>query len=170
MRPPIFHPQDNQRVAIVDGRDIHLLNLDEERKLVRLYGHPAVIVCTAFGPDGSRFYSIDRQGGLAVCNISSGEQLLFIPAAASNGRPVVAMAISPDGKTIALADDDDVRLIEVGTVTEPMAAERSVNEQAAQLVDRCYEQTRLTSRALEMIRNEEQLSPEVREEGKGVCH
>ena len=169
IRPPIFHPNRNDCVAIVDGRDIHLLDLEEERKLMRLYGHPAVIVCTTFNSDGSRFYSIDRQGGLAVWNTENGEQLLFLPNAVSSGQPVVVMAVSPNGNTLALADFDRIRLLEVGLVSDEMSSKRSIHREAAFVVDQCHEQTRLTSRTLELIRDNTQLTPEVRDEAIRVA-
>ena len=169
MRPPIFHPNDSNCVAIVDGRDIHFLDLEEERNLTRLYGHPAVIVCTAFNSDGSRFFSIDRQGGLAVWNTDNGEQLLFIPEAASSVQPAVAMAVSPNGNTLALADYDRIRLLEVDLVTDELSSKRLIHRKAAIAVDLCHEQTRLTSRTLELIRENTQLTPEVREEAIRVA-
>ena len=167
--PPRFKPGTNNVVAITDLGEIRLLDLDTSQTVARLQSHSRMITHIAFSPDGKRLFSIDREGKLVIWNADNGEQLLQIPMAVKNGEPVVAMAVSPDGNTVALADFNEIRLLETSVPSAQQTARRQLVPQAAQCVNQCFEKTRFVSEVLERIRQEQSIGQEVRTEAARIA-
>ena len=167
--PPKFKPGTNNVVAMTDLGEIRMLDLDTSQTVARLQSHSRMITHIAFSHDGKRLFSIDREGKLVVWNADNGEQLLKIPRAVQNGEPVVAMAVSPDGNTVALADFNEIRLLETSVPSSEQIARRQLVSQAAQYVNQCFEKTRFVSVVLETIRQEQSIGQEVRTEAVRIA-
>ncbi len=167
--PPRFKPGTNNVIAMTDLGEIRLLDLDKRQTIARLHSHSRMITHIAFSPDGRRLFSIDREGTLVVWNADNGEQLLQIPKAVENSEPAVSIAVSPNGQTVALADFNEIRLLEVQVPSEEQIARRRVVSEAARYVNRCFEQTRFVSEVMESIQQDKSLVQDVQTEAVRIA-
>lgn len=69
-----------------------------------LRGHTGVVYSAAFLPDGRRLATSGDDGSVRVWNVETGRQLLRVAASEST---VSDLAVSPDGRLVVAAIDDD---------------------------------------------------------------
>jgi RNA polymerase sigma factor (sigma-70 family) len=104
------------------GRTIHVWDVDKAKGRLldvqlQLDVMPLDHMCAAVSPDGKRVFVGCDDGRVRVCETASGKQVRSIEA---HAKPVSAVAVSHDGKTLATGSwgDDTVRLWEVATGKE----------------------------------------------------
>jgi RNA polymerase sigma factor (sigma-70 family) len=115
--------RDGGKVAVV------LRGAGPGRDLVRLWGKAGEktgyfdvkdsVLALAFSPDGKYLAGTGGKAPLYLWDVVSGKQVRAFRGAS---RPASAVAFAPDGKTIATADGQRVRLWEVASGTERVAA------------------------------------------------
>jgi WD40 repeat protein len=100
-------------VAVVIGDTIELWDVEREQLQMTLRGDGQAPYCLVFSHDGSRLFSGDVGGMVKVWNIETEEQLFSFQAhqvvtdsIETRNVGVLAVAISPDGKTLATAGGD----------------------------------------------------------------
>jgi len=98
-----FSP-DGQRLA-AQGKVWDVTTRKELLSLKGLFARPV-----AFSPDGKRLVTV--AGPLALWDAQTGEQLL-LPSAGVAKVSVSGAAFSPDGKRLAIASDDNVKVLDV---------------------------------------------------------
>jgi WD40 repeat protein/tRNA A-37 threonylcarbamoyl transferase component Bud32 len=100
------------------GRDIPLFTLD---------GHSGNVTAVAFSRDGQRVVSKDAKGHRRVWDVATGRPLAGVPdPIISSGRG----AVSPDRQRLALAEGENIRLIEL---RRPVAGELAFRQAMARL-------------------------------------
>jgi WD40 repeat protein len=79
-----------------------------------LTGHSAWVIGVAYSPDGKVIASIERDGTAIIWDAASGAELLRLPGATEVGDAWGAqrIAFSPDGRRLAIADSNLVKLYE----------------------------------------------------------
>ncbi len=70
--------------------------------------HGAVVTALALQSDGARLASGDARGGLKLWSVREGRALADVPTVAA--EPVAALAFAPDGRMLASAQGDSIRL------------------------------------------------------------
>jgi WD40 repeat protein len=118
----IFRQEDVQRVVNVspnerylamgtDNNNILLYNLRSGGAPTQIEGHTGgTVYDLVFMPDNSGFISSGEDGRILKSDFSTTEEILSV------NSPVKAMAISPDGKTLACgAWNGDVYLVDLGS-------------------------------------------------------
>jgi WD40 repeat protein/tetratricopeptide (TPR) repeat protein len=88
-------------LAIGDGNDTVVL-LPGEGTPLRLSGHRDVVYDLAFSPDGSRIVSASKDGSAIAWELPSGKQQKVLD---KDAAPMMAVAYSADGKTIATTSE-----------------------------------------------------------------
>jgi WD40 repeat protein len=95
--------------AISTGQDSRLLRWDlDTRQLVTEMTHASRDYGLVSGANGTRAYSAGDNGGVACWDVASGK---LLEERKGHGRPVRALALSPDGTTIVTASDDTTLLV-----------------------------------------------------------
>jgi RNA polymerase sigma factor (sigma-70 family) len=91
-------PDGSTRLLDAAGRELRRLPLSER------------VEALAFSPDGKRLFT----GGalIQMWDVASGQEIEILD---EPRNPILALALSPDGKTVACADGDGLRLAEVAT-------------------------------------------------------
>jgi tetratricopeptide (TPR) repeat protein len=160
-------PPPRNLVAAAIRNAIELWDIDTGQKLSTLRGHHARVECLISNHDGSRLFSGDESGEVKVWNLATYEQLFTMPAhetqefPGSGNRGVFALALSPDGKTLATAGADKlVKLWETTHPTSAIALRRQIVSQATKSVNREFERTPLRRAVLESIQNNKSLNPQ----------
>jgi RNA polymerase sigma factor (sigma-70 family) len=142
---------DGRTVAGVTGSTIHLWDANTGEELRELKGHTDEIEVIAFAPDGKTLASGGRDRALRLWDPATGAELRraagelvlvadvqrfddllgFFPAVRQRG--VVALAFSPDGKTVAAAANKDktFRMWETATGKELPSVEEGSCQVAA---------------------------------------
>jgi WD40 repeat protein len=95
------------------------------KELLKISGKGAVAL--SFSPDGKTLAAIGEGPWLVLWDPTSGREISRIESTKRvewDRKRLDALAFSPDGKTIALANNDTIRLIDVGTGQEAPAVER----------------------------------------------
>ena len=97
------------RYALSTGYDSRLLRWDlETGRIVTDITHQREDHALVSHTDGTRAYSAGDARGIACWDITSGKLLGELKG---HGRPVRALALSPDGKTVVTASDDTTLLV-----------------------------------------------------------
>jgi WD40 repeat protein len=91
-----FHPDDSTVVAA--GHDIIFLDVDSGEQKAILKGHPGGTTAVAFSPDGSLLASGGQDGLVRVGDLKTRR----LAGKFEHPAPVRALAISPDGGTVAV--------------------------------------------------------------------
>jgi WD40 repeat protein len=90
-------------VTASSDRTIGVWDLAEGKLLKRLHGHEDVVVEVALVPGGSQVVSVSEDATVRLWDIESGEELArFIRP--ERKTPYSAAAVSPDGRTLAVAE------------------------------------------------------------------
>ncbi|MCH7557546.1 MAG: hypothetical protein IIB56_08835 [Planctomycetes bacterium] len=84
------------------GGELKVWNVETGNEGMTLKGHGSWVVDVVFSPDGKRIIAACR-GGLKIWDASTGAEI-FSPNESKN---CMAVAISPDGKTIATTDNEN---------------------------------------------------------------
>ena len=136
----------------------------EERSLsMVLEGHRARVGSLIFDHDSKRIFSQDYSGVLKVWDVASGEELLTW-ANDDNPKPHYgALALSPDGRTLASARrEQKVDLWETGIPSPNVDRERRLIRTATELVDKAFMKSKLAEDVLSELATNKGLDPEVR--------
>jgi WD40 repeat protein len=96
---------DGTLIAIVSGRDTHLLDLKTLNEIAVLQGHDGTIHALAFSPDGKRLVCGSTDHMLVVWDIARRQQIATL---AGHSDEVFAVVFSPDGKRILSGGRDRV--------------------------------------------------------------
>jgi WD40 repeat protein len=103
---------------------IWLWNVATGQEIAALEGHTHQVSALSFSSDGQRLVSGDSDGTIRLWDAASGKQVRLWRAAAGGLRyspvrslryPIGALALAPDGKTLASTGGDTIRLWEVLT-------------------------------------------------------
>jgi len=102
----------NGVLAIGDDRDVIVIQPGVTAPL-RLSAHKDVVDELAFSPNGSRLVSASHDGTAIVWELPSGKQLGVLKGHEKDHE--MAVAYSPDGKTIATGSEDTIKLWQDGS-------------------------------------------------------
>ncbi len=106
---PGFEASHGPRIWLYDARTKALLHT-LELKDVPAYGTP--IEALTFAPDGKRLFAGGSEGKVRAWDVATGKEL---PGLVGQLEEVTSVAASPDGKLLATAADQAVRLFRAGT-------------------------------------------------------
>src|SRR5262249_32641366 len=112
---PIAYSPDGKRLA-TPGPDNAVVILDAAtgRAVRTLRGLEKPVVALAFAPDGRRLFAMDQGQAVRGWDADGKERLSI----AGRRTRVAALALSPDGKTIATGGEDGARLWDAARGTE----------------------------------------------------
>jgi WD40 repeat protein/tRNA A-37 threonylcarbamoyl transferase component Bud32 len=117
-----------------DGdRTIKVWNADSGSEVMTLQGHEKGVTSVAFSPDGKRILSGSRDETVRLWDAATGTEVMALPAQ----RAVWSAVFSPDGKTIAITDGNNVTLFESAP---PLGGygQRQTAQEARGIVDRWH--------------------------------
>src|SRR5262245_22744669 len=93
-----FHGQRQRLVGVpMDKRLLCVCDMQTGATLLRLMGHSAAILATAFSHDGERLFSVDQLGTLKVWDARSARERADEEYAAKRLGPEAVTILSPDG-------------------------------------------------------------------------
>lgn len=104
IRALLFTPSGRQLVSASEDKSIIVWNIADGSQLRRLEGHGDTIVALAVTRDGSRLVSADsrRKGTIIIWDLRSGAMLKRFEI----GRRIEQLAMSPDGRSIVVGNDN----------------------------------------------------------------
>jgi len=99
---------NGDRLAIVDGTAIVMLDSRTGKGRLRLSGHRENVTSCAYSPDGRRLLSGSVDRAVIVWDATTGERLVTLQG---HGGKVLACGWSPDGRrAVSAAEDDTLRI------------------------------------------------------------
>ena len=155
-------------VAVANRNEIEIWDIDSGQTLSILHGHRPPVDCLISSHDGSRLFSGDELGEVRVWNLETSELLLTFPAHEAREVPgwgkrgVFALALSPDGKTLATAGADG--LVKLWETTHPSSAlveRRQIVQQATLVVDQHDQHSGALRDVLESLTKDRSLDEQV---------
>ena len=100
LRALAFSPDG--RTLLLGGLISFQARVREDNRWVEAYQQPTRALCLAVSPEGSFWVASGNEGSVRACELTTGRQLWQIQAEGQQGNALVqALAISPDGKTVA---------------------------------------------------------------------
>ena len=96
-----FHP-DGQRLALGDGKDVLLYNLETRAEIGRLSGHGDAVNATVFSHDGKIIASGSTDGTVKLWDANTSELIETLLAEGA----VYRVAFTPDDDLLATAGED----------------------------------------------------------------
>ncbi len=94
---------DLDHTAVAINEKLYVLETATGKEFRKLTGHEGNVVEVLFTPDGRYLLSLSKDKTFRTWDIAAGKQLHRLDLAS----PGIAMAISPDGRSVALATEDD---------------------------------------------------------------
>jgi hypothetical protein len=130
-------------VALASVLGIELWAIDRAELIDTLTSDGDAPVCLVFNRDGSRLFSGDAAGNITVWNLETREPILTVPAHETQwcdislkSVGVLAIDLSPDGKTLATrGGDGNVKLWETTRLSQQVVDRRAIVAEATRLVD-----------------------------------
>jgi WD40 repeat protein len=106
-----FHPNGRILASASEDHTIRLWDTITSKDLHVLRGHTANVRSVAFSPDGKSLASGSDDKTVRLWDVATGHERAVI-----SGRNawISAVAFSPDGAILAIADEGDLRLIDLG--------------------------------------------------------
>ncbi|MDE0299502.1 MAG: cohesin domain-containing protein [Candidatus Poribacteria bacterium] len=117
-----FSP-DGALLASVSSRQVQIWDADTGAKKRTLTGHTHTVNSVAFSPDGNALVTGSKDGTMRVWNVRTGDCLRTI----KGGYDAHSLAISPDGKTLAVGFFSELHLWDTGTWQLRMTRSRDLN-------------------------------------------
>jgi len=106
-----FSPNGEILATGSDDNTLKLWNVETGTMLISLEEHQKKVVAAAFHPDGDRLASIGEDKTLKIWSVADGKLLYSIEySALIDDDSLIGLRYSPDGKTMAIATRNRVRL------------------------------------------------------------
>lgn len=99
----VAYSPDGKTIASSGSVDTILWDVQTGWPRLRLAGDTRLTGAAAFHPNGERFFSADESGEVKAWDVETGRELKTFNV----GRAVAHLAVSPDGKRIAICTRDD---------------------------------------------------------------
>ncbi|MFC1761790.1 protein kinase [Planctomycetota bacterium] len=139
------------------GKTIKIWNAHSGVQLMTLRGHRMGINSVCFSPDGKRILSSswgDRT--VKLWDVETGSQVMTLPTNSQN----LSARFSPDGKSIAIGDGNNIVLFESAIPIGGYEARRT-GVAACETVDKLYEEHGLYSKVLDKLKTDDTLKSPV---------
>ncbi|MHC4439781.1 MAG: hypothetical protein ACYS3S_20685 [Planctomycetota bacterium] len=151
-----FSP-DGTRIAS-GGSDadstIMLWDAETGGEIMAFKGHFRGIGTLIFNPDGKRLMSGGRDGMTKIWDVSTGTEVMSL-------QGVELVAVSPDGKTIAVTDKDSITLLESEASADGYESRR-IGAAAREAVKKLHDELGLYTKVIEELQADEALGESVR--------
>jgi WD40 repeat protein len=99
-----FSPDGRTLALGAEDGSVRLWDMPEARERSILHGHAGTVRSVAFSPDGQRLASGSQDGGVVLWDPMRSEKLRGLVAGGRGLAPVLAVAFSPDGRSLGLAE------------------------------------------------------------------
>lgn len=110
----VFTPDGSRLVVLTSGGSVVVFDVATGDTVTRWKAHRASASRVVLTPDGLRAITLGEDNTLSLWSLSDGARL----ATRTTGRYGAALALSPDGATVALASGPRVALVDLATFTE----------------------------------------------------
>jgi WD40 repeat protein len=133
---------------------IMLWDAETGGEIMALKGHFRGIGRLIFSPDGKRLMSGGRDGTTKAWDVSTGTEVMSL-------QGVELVAVSPDGKTIAVTDTDGITLLESEASADGYESRR-IGAAAREAVEKLHGEFGLYAKVIEELKANETLGESVR--------
>jgi WD40 repeat protein/serine/threonine protein kinase len=152
-----FSPDGNQIVSAGSDGTVRIWDTNTGAETMTLRGHADIVAAVNFSPNGKRIVSGSRDGTAKVYDATTGTELLTLQV----GSPVLSVAFSPDGKTVAAGTIGGAVLWESG-MPVGRYEQRKTGEAARRIVDELYERHGWYREVINQVQQSATLDPIVR--------
>ncbi len=153
--PIAFSPDGSRIAAGSNGGTIRLWDVKTGAEIISLKGHHLWILSLSFSPDGKRLISTGRDRMVKLWDISTGTEVMSWPQFRGSAT------FSPNGKTIAIAGEGGITLLESEVPADGYESRRT-GAAARKVVDELYKEHGLYSEVIDKLKADKVLSKSLR--------